>query len=63
VLFKPTENRIEINGSEIDSVEMTNAFLDKSIKIFTHSGSEFKFSVPKKQLESVNQILNEMRHT
>lgn len=59
-LGKPTNDKFEINGSEIASVEMSNTFLDKSITIVTHSRGKVNFPVPKKHIERIAEILNGM---
>jgi len=59
-LGKPTADIFEINGGEIASIEMSNKFMDKSITIVMHSGASLNFSVPKKHLERITQIVNGM---
>ena len=60
-LGKPSDDWFVINGSEIASVGMNNTFFDKSVTIVTHSGEKLNFAVPKKEMERIVQILNDMK--
>ena len=60
LLAKPTEHQLKIHGTQIASVEMANAFMDKSITINTHSKEKINFTPPKKHRENIFKLLNEM---
>jgi hypothetical protein len=59
-LGKPSGDKFEINGSQIASVEMKNTFWDRSITIITQSREKLKFYAPKKHIERIAQIINNM---
>jgi hypothetical protein len=59
-LLKPTDSRLEINGSAIASTTQADSFMNKSITINLRSGEQYSIEAPKKHRERVVSLLNGM---